>query len=94
MSEFYVERQYWARWPRVLLMCRKHGNPNTGAVTVERRRYVPERTCEWQLVHCGPLYDKYRCSDCGYEYVESRTDDGATELDPNFCPKCGKAVGE
>ena len=41
MAEFYVERQHWARWPRVLLMCRKHGNMETGNVTVERRRYVP-----------------------------------------------------
>lgn len=49
-------------------------------------------TCEWVLEHSGTLYDKWRCSECGYEYVESRTDSGATELDPNFCPKCGKAV--
>lgn len=34
-GEFYVERQGWARWPRVLVMCRKRGDG------VERRRYVP-----------------------------------------------------
>lgn len=48
--------------------------------------------CEWALVHSGPLYNKYRCGNCGYEHIESRTDAGATELDPNFCPRCGKAV--
>lgn len=50
MAEFYVERQYWTRWPRVLLMCRKHGDMETGNVTVERRRYVPEggTESEWK----------------------------------------------
>ena len=41
MAEFYVERQHWAHWPKVLLMCRRHGNMMTGNVTVERRRYAP-----------------------------------------------------
>ncbi len=36
MSEYYVERQIWQRWPKVLVMCKKTGNG------VERRRYVPE----------------------------------------------------
>lgn len=48
--------------------------------------------CEWLLEHSGTLYDKWRCSKCGYLHVESRTDGGATDLDPNFCPNCGKAV--
>lgn len=37
-GEFYVERQGWARFPKVLIMCRKHGQG------IERRRYVPEKT--------------------------------------------------
>ncbi len=45
--------------------------------------------CEWMLEHSGVLYDKWKCSACGYLYVESRTDDGATDLDPNYCPHCG-----
>lgn len=49
-------------------------------------------TCEWLLEHSGTLYDKWRCSKCGYLYVDSRTDGGATGLDPNYCPNCGRAV--
>ena len=37
MAEFYVERQPWAHWPKVLIMGRKTGN---GADL--RRRYVPD----------------------------------------------------
>ena len=48
--------------------------------------------CEWVLEHSGTLYDKWRCSECGYLHVESRVDGGATDLDPNYCPNCGKAV--
>lgn len=35
-GQFYVEASYWARWPKVLVMCKKTGNG------VERRRYIPE----------------------------------------------------
>lgn len=35
-GQFYVEASYWARWPRVLVMCKKTGNG------IERRRYIPE----------------------------------------------------
>lgn len=51
-----------------------------------------ERTCHWELEHSGTLYDKYRCSKCGYLHVESRTDGGATDLDPSYCPNCGARV--
>ena len=52
-------------------------------------------TCEWVLEHIGTLYDKWRCSKCGYLFVESRTDQGIKEdFEPNFCPNCGaKVVG-
>ena len=36
MAEFYVERQGWKHWPKVLVMCRKNGRD------VTHRRYVPE----------------------------------------------------
>jgi len=50
-------------------------------------------TCEWQLEHSGTLYDKWRCSKCGYLFVESRTDQGIKEdFEPNFCPNCGVKV--
>lgn len=51
-----------------------------------------ERTCHWELEHSGTLYDKWRCSKCGYLFVEPRCDQGYTDLDPNFCPKCGAKV--
>ena len=50
-------------------------------------------TCEWILEHSGTLYDKWRCSKCGYLYVESRVDHGIKDdFDPNYCPKCGCEV--
>ena len=49
-------------------------------------------TCEWILEHSGTLFDKWRCSKCGYLFVEPRTVQGYTDLEPNFCPECGKAV--
>ena len=54
-----------------------------------------ERTCKWELEHSGTLYDKWRCSKCGYLFVEPRCDQGYTDLEPNYCPNCGaKVVGE
>ena len=53
---------------------------------------LSERTCHWELKHSGTLYDKWRCSKCGYLHVESRIDGGATDLDPNYCPNCGAKV--
>ena len=91
-GEFYVERQGWARWPKVLVMCRKTGRMSDGNVAVERRRYVPERTCnnmsKWPD-------ERLECSECGCitDYVSYEdepymmTDEGATI--PNFCPNCG-----
>ena len=50
-------------------------------------------TCEWVLEHSGTLYDKWRCSNCGYLFVESRVDQGIKDdFDPNYCPNCGRAV--
>lgn len=62
------------------------------AIADELNAELGSGTCEWLLEHSGTLYDKWRCSKCGYLHVESRTDGSATDLDPNFCPNCGKAV--
>ena len=51
-----------------------------------------ERTCKWELEHSGTLYDKWRCSKCGYLFVEPRCDQGYTDLEPNYCPNCGRKV--
>ena len=42
MAEFYVERQVWARWPKVLIMCRRAGSMEGGDCKVEQRCYVPK----------------------------------------------------
>jgi hypothetical protein len=90
MAEFFVETQCWAHWPKVLVMGR---NRNDG--TVERRRYVPERTCkmetdydELEVVACSPEDTwAYKCSACDWSF---RYDRG---IKPNYCPICGcKAV--
>lgn len=71
---------------------------NTGEKLLESHDLTPEHviaatlgrgTGEWVLEHSGTLYDKWRCSKCGYLFVEPRCDQGYTELEPNFCPKCG-----
>ena len=49
-------------------------------------------TGEWVLEHSGTLYDKWRCSKCGYLFVEPRCDQGYTDLEPNYCPTCGARV--
>ena len=49
-----------------------------------------ERTCKWELEHSGTLYDKWRCSKCGYLFVEPRCDQNYTDLEPNYCPNCGR----
>ena len=51
-----------------------------------------ERTCEWMLEHSGTLYDKWRCSECGYLFVEPRCDQGYTDMEPSYCPSCGARV--
>ncbi len=51
-----------------------------------------ERTCLVLHVKHGPLFDVLRFSCCGYEWAENRTDKGATEPDPNYCPNCGARV--
>lgn len=91
MAEFYVERRFWARWPKVLIMCRKRSNG------IERRRYVPDKgTCkadETATIRCWvsdgngvehqETIHEMECSVCGhtYEHVNG---------DYEFCPRCGR----
>ena len=48
--------------------------------------------CEWELEHSGTLYDKWRCSECKFPFVEPRCEQGYTDLEPNYCPKCGRKI--
>lgn len=61
-------------------------------VTEDGLSFRREKMCEWILEHSGTLYDKWRCSECGYLHVSSRCDAGATDFDPKFCPECGRRV--
>ena len=91
MSEFFVETQCWAHWPKVLVMGR---NRNDG--TVERRRYVPERTCEPNtfLADAGENWERWatECGECGAVLHESYT--SKVRVLPNYCPHCGAKVAD
>lgn len=73
-------------------------------ITAERMQRIIERkaqerykrTCKWTIKKSGAIYDVYKCTACGYEYAESRTDRGVkTELIcAKFCPNCGAEVIE
>lgn len=78
-GEFYVESQCWARWPKTLIMCRKRGYE-----IIERRRYMPERTCRIEGAHYDELWDE-TCTrlSCGHDvWGEVR----------NCCPECGARI--
>ena len=80
MSNFgyYVERQLWAHWPKVLIM--RH---RTGQGPDETRRYVPERTCELTLYEDTGITV---CSECGAVQPDDWT--------VYYCWSCGKRVVE
>lgn len=82
-GEFYVERQGWARFPKVLIMCRKHGRMENGNCAVERRRYVPERTCRITEYDEAPFPV---CSECGAVQPDDFT--------VYYCWNCGARVVE
>ena len=64
VGEFYVQRECWTRWPKVLIMKRKteHGD--------EAKRYIPERTC--RIIEDGYMDDPAVCSYCGTHYDGGR----------------------
>jgi len=80
MSNFgyYVERQLWAHWPKVLIM--RH---RTGQGPDETRRYVPERTCELTLYEDTGITV---CSECGAVQPDDWT--------VYYCWSCGRRVVE
>lgn len=82
-GEFYVERQGWARWPSVLVMCRKRGDG------IERRRYVQERTYN----NLWKEFDKFKCSECSME-IGSISTNTIMPLPIRRCPNCGARVSE
>ena len=94
-GEFFVERQGWAHWPKVLIMCRKRGRTE-GRWELERRRYVPDRgTCHNTYPYAG----KFRCSACDAEWRTENDDltepelwiDGVGDM-PRYCQNCGRRI--
>ena len=63
---------------------------NSGWSHVERTG--EDDSCEWVLEHSGTLFDKWRCSKCGFLFVEPRCVQGYMDLVPAFCPSCGRWV--
>lgn len=84
MSLFYVEKQCWQRWPRVVLMCRK-----TGFGGHDTKRYVPEKTCTMRKRPWNQ--DGFHCDNCGHEdltFKEWMYDTG----NRRFCCFCGARI--
>ena len=80
---YYVERQGWTHWPKVLIMCHHTGDGHD-----EKRRYVPERTCSLVKEHFGRSGASCRlvCSECHHVIY-----DGWQEK-PRYCAFCGAEV--
>ena len=81
VGEFYIEHQNWARFPKVVHVCRKRGYGG-----IERKRYVPERTCHKVV---GKYGHRWSCSECDGTllpgYPSTRYPDGIV----HYCPNCG-----
>ena len=84
MSEYYVEHQGWAHWPKVLIMCRKTGRMENGNVAVQRRRYVPERTCTFEY---SEEDDRYHCTECGARLMFKLSTS-------RYCHRCGARIAD
>lgn len=87
VGEFYVEHQNWARFPKVVHVCRKRGYGG-----IERKRYVPERTCQWHCLDRLDLLDG--TSITAYETECGGKQTWWPEGSPNYCPNCGAKVIE
>ena len=53
---------------------------------------VPHNEGHLAIAKSGPCYIVYRYTCCGYEHAESKTDMGASEVPPYYCPNCGARI--
>lgn len=88
MSQFYVKRECWQRFPKTLIMVRKNGDGD------EFRRYVPERTCRMKY---DSVHEDFVCSACGEwhstaTYDACDADDCLVFRSYKYCPNCGAKV--
>lgn len=76
----------------------EHGNcvgrvcTDTGRALIGDAFWKRVKTCRMETVKSGPLYDVWRCTACGAEFSESRTDGSAWAFEPAYCPRCGAQV--
>ena len=101
-GEFYVERQGWARWPKVLIMCRKRGHDVNGREIAERKRYIPETTLtRCTCTNASRYAGRFKCSLCEAEWdtedvelAEPTLWIGGVGDYPRFCQGCGARIEE
>lgn len=66
--------------------------PQCGEYLGVSSEYLEERTGRLAIAKSGPCYIVYRYTCCGYEHAESKTDMGASEVPPYYCPYCGAKI--
>ena len=89
MSQFYVHREFWARWPRALMMTKRNGSGND-----ETRKYVPDKgKCKVSASFLNPTalehVQEYHCSECGKYMLWEVLD---IDDRPRFCANCGREI--
>lgn len=65
---------------------------DTGRALIGDAFWRRVKTCRMETVKSGLLYDVWRCTACGAEFSESRTDGSAWSFELAYCPRCGAQV--
>lgn len=82
-NKYFVKRECWRRWPKVLIMCKKVDKD-----AYERKRYVPEKTCTIE-----PRDGFGICRRCGAELtMYEGYDPWENEYRGGYCLQCGAEV--
>lgn len=54
--------------------------------------YKPDKVGYIVKMKDGAIYNVWKYTCCGLEYVESKCDNWATEIPQNYCPNCGTRI--
>lgn len=84
----------WQRMRDILGMPKDFTLPQVRDGLADLIEPEPGRTCRFDLVENGPVYAVWKCSACGFEAAENKTDAGTNVFDPNYCEDCGAKVVE